>query len=80
MKFSLSESKKFVLSKSDHVECPSCRSSDVSRSKRKGLLEFTLSSIFHIRPYRCLKCDYRHFRFRPDTGHAHGHPLPSAPK
>ena len=46
----------------------------VSRSQRKGLFEHELSSIFHIKPYRCLRCDYRHFRFRPASGHAHGHP------
>jgi len=71
---------KFVLSKSVHLECPRCGSSDVSRSNRKGLFESKLSSIFHIKPYRCLKCDYRHFRFRPASGHTHGHPLTSAPK
>ena len=71
---------KFVLSKSAHLECPSCGSSEVARSHVKGMFEATLSSIFHIRPYRCLKCDYRHFRFRPASGHEHGRPLPSAPK
>ena len=79
MKFALSKSV-YVLSKSVHVECPQCGSSDVTRSKKKGLLDRTISSIFHIKPYRCRKCDYRHYRFRPDTGHAHGDALPSAPK
>jgi len=71
---------KYILSKSVHIECPSCGTSDVSRSQRKGLFEFTLSSIFHMKPYRCQRCDYRHFRFRPASGHAHGHALSSAPK
>jgi len=66
---------KFILSKAVHIACPSCGSSEVSRSKRKGLLELALNSIFNIKPYRCLKCDYRHFRLRPDTGHAHRHSL-----
>lgn len=71
---------KFVLAKSSRPTCPKCGSSYVSRSQRKGLFEFTLSSIFRMKPYRCLKCDYRHFRFRPDSGHEHGHALTSAPK
>jgi predicted RNA-binding Zn-ribbon protein involved in translation (DUF1610 family) len=71
---------KFILSKSVHPVCPSCGSSDVSRSKKKGLFELTLSSIFRIKPYRCARCDYRHFRFRPASGHVRGHSLPSAPK
>ena len=40
------------------------------------MFESTLSSVFHIRPYRCLRCDYRHFRLRPASGHMHDHPLP----
>ena len=71
---------KFVLSKSTHPVCPTCGSSHLSRSKRKGVFEFTLSSIFRMKPYRCQRCDYRHFRFRPASGHAHGHAVPSAPK
>jgi predicted RNA-binding Zn-ribbon protein involved in translation (DUF1610 family) len=71
---------KYILSKTIHIACPSCGSSEVSRSQRKGWFESKLSSIFHIKPYRCLKCDYRHFRLRPDTGHAHRHSLISAPK
>jgi predicted RNA-binding Zn-ribbon protein involved in translation (DUF1610 family) len=78
MKFILSKSV-YVLSKSVHVECPQCGSSDVTRSKKKGLFELTLSSIFHIKPYRCLKCDCRHFCLRPGTGHAHGHAHGHAP-
>ena len=75
---------KFILSKAVHIECPSCGSSEVSRSQRKGWFESKLSSMFNIKPYRCLKCDYRHFRFRSDSRHTHGHPhdqpLPSAHK
>jgi hypothetical protein len=33
---------------------------------------------FQDQPYRCEKCDDRHFRFR--ASHRHSHPLPTAPK
>jgi len=63
---------------SPHLVCPDCGSSQIARSRTKGLFELTLR-LFQIKPYRCLACDYRHFRFRPTHDHNH-HALPTASK
>ena len=52
----------FSLTKSHN--CPDCGSSQIHRSRRKGLWEFLLHNIFFITPYRCKGCDARFFRFR----------------
>jgi predicted RNA-binding Zn-ribbon protein involved in translation (DUF1610 family) len=60
--------------------CPHCGSSYVARSRKKNLLDFVLS-VFHIRPYRCLSCDHRHYRHRPlDTRTNHANAISTAPK
>lgn len=72
---------KYVLSTSARFVCPSCGSSELSRSHRKGLYEYLLCTVFHVKPYRCLKCDYRHYRYRPsDTRTNHGNVISTAPK
>src|SRR4029077_12923350 len=42
--------------------CPSCQSTNISRSKRRGLFESIVFKLIHVRPYRCLSCDSRFFR------------------
>jgi predicted Zn-ribbon and HTH transcriptional regulator len=44
--------------------CPNCASAEIHRSRRKGLLEQILHTIFLISPYRCKACDERYFRLR----------------
>jgi hypothetical protein len=44
------------------AHCPKCLSSNIRRSKRRGLLESVVSTVTRVRPYRCLSCDSRFFR------------------
>jgi hypothetical protein len=71
---------KYVLSRSAHLVCPACGSSQIARSRTRGLFEFILRWLLQIKPYRCSMCDHRHFRFRIGHSHHHNHPLPTAPK
>jgi len=64
---------RFVLSRSSHLACPYCSSDDIQRSRRKGVFEAILYTALHIKPYRCVACDGRHFRYRPS--HSSAHPL-----
>jgi ribosomal protein L37AE/L43A len=41
--------------------CPRCRSTDVARSERRGILELILLRYTDIRPYRCKRCEQRHY-------------------
>lgn len=69
-----------VFLKLAHPVCPHCGSSYVARSRKKGVLDFVLS-VFHIKPYRCLSCDHRHYRYRPeDTRTNHANAISTAPK
>lgn len=43
--------------------CPYCGSSDICRSRRRGFREQFLC-LFWLRPFRCGRCDRRHFGFR----------------
>jgi len=43
--------------------CPFCSSDDVSRSSRHDLFEKIVLPLFLLRPFRCLKCDERHYNF-----------------
>jgi len=70
---------KYVLSTSARLACPNCGSPNLARSHRKGIYERVLNSIFQVRPYRCMSCDDRHYRYRPSSSHGH-EALPSAPK
>ena len=42
--------------------CPHCGSAQVSRSRRRGIVD-TLLMVVLLRPYRCLKCDGRSYQF-----------------
>jgi len=52
--------------------CPNCGSHRHYKSRRKGLLEYILHTVFFVSPFRCTACDERYFRFRFLTQpHAH---------
>jgi hypothetical protein len=51
-----------ILSKSSL--CPNCASHAIYTSRRKGLLEHILHTVFFVSPFRCGACDLRYFRFR----------------
>lgn len=40
--------------------CPYCRSRDIRRSRRRGLMEKYVLPLILLRPYRCMQCDLRH--------------------
>ena len=70
---------RYVFSSSARMACPSCGSSHLARSHMKGIYEHLLRTVLHVRPYRCMSCDYRHYRYRPSSTHGRD-ALPSAPK
>lgn len=70
---------RYILTSSARFACPSCGSSHLARSQRKGIYEHLLLSVFQVKPYRCLSCDYRHYRYRPSATQG-GHAVPSAPE
>jgi len=39
--------------------CPECGSTEISRSRRRGLLEHYVLRVLQIHPYRCLSCSHR---------------------
>ncbi len=41
------------------MECPSCQSDNVRRSRRRGLREGTTLRLKNQAPYRCRDCGYR---------------------
>jgi hypothetical protein len=41
--------------------CPACRSFDVRRSHRRGLLEAAILPVLMMRPFRCEDCGKRHY-------------------
>jgi hypothetical protein len=43
--------------------CPFCGSHDVARSNRSDLFEILVLPICLLRPFRCLKCEERHYDF-----------------
>ena len=45
------------------IQCPMCHSRLIRRSKRQNLVEYLLSTAVFIRPYRCVECDWRFFRW-----------------
>lgn len=66
---------KFVFPKTSPRACPYCGSSQIARSHRQGLFEYLLYRVLKLHPYRCLKCDDRHYSFRrSDTP---THPIPT---
>jgi hypothetical protein len=47
-----------------HVRrCPYCGSNDVYRSSRRDIFEKVVLPLFLMRPFRCLKCEERHYNF-----------------
>jgi hypothetical protein len=51
-----------ILSKS--TDCPKCASPLNHKSRRKGVLEQILHTVFFISPLRCEVCDERYFHIR----------------
>lgn len=45
------------------LSCPLCQSERVHKSRRRGLLERGFMAMIFLRPYRCLKCDWRFFHW-----------------
>jgi hypothetical protein len=45
------------------MKCPVCRSEHIRRSRRRGLLEFVLMAVVFFRPFLCLRCNHRFFRW-----------------
>lgn len=41
--------------------CPACRSFDVRRSHRRGLIEVAVLLFLMMRPFRCEDCGLRHY-------------------
>lgn len=46
------------------IQCPSCKSSRIHRSKTRGFFESFVAR-FAVRPFRCERCDSRFFRRLP---------------
>ena len=53
-----------MLSLNRSSKCPNCGSHQYYKSRRRGLWEHILHSIFSLSPLRCTNCDERYFRFR----------------
>ena len=47
----------------DPLNCPACGSANVRRSQRRNVFENALRGL-RLRPWRCLDCQARFFRFR----------------
>ena len=45
------------------IRCPMCHSRQIRRSKRQNVVEYLLSTAVFVRPYRCIECDRRFFRW-----------------
>jgi hypothetical protein len=58
------------------IHCPECHGLRIHRSRRRGLLESRLFAMLFIRPFRCLACDHRFFRW---SLNANPSPQPSEP-
>jgi len=61
----------------DLAICPSCGSSRLRRSRRRGIFD-VLRSWSGVFPYRCAECQRRCFRKRHDQVH-HQHQAPARP-
>ena len=48
------------------LNCPACGSANIRRSQRRNVFEKALRSL-RLRPWRCLDCQARFFRFRRRT-------------
>jgi hypothetical protein len=45
------------------LSCPLCESEQIRRSRRHGILERKILPVLFVRPFRCLRCDLRFFRW-----------------
>lgn len=45
--------------------CPECKTRRICRSRRRGFAERILLTMVFVRPFRCVKCDARFFRWSP---------------
>jgi len=43
--------------------CPKCQSERIQRSRRRNTVERSLLAMIFVRPFRCLNCDLRFFRW-----------------
>lgn len=50
----------------DPLNCTACGSANIRRSQRRNVFENALRSL-RLRPWRCLDCQARFFRFRRQT-------------
>jgi predicted Zn-ribbon and HTH transcriptional regulator len=57
------------------TNCPRCQSHRIHRSRRRGIFESRLLALLFIRPFRCLACDHRFFRWS-----LNGNPSPQRPE
>jgi hypothetical protein len=55
------------------AHCPLCQSINISKSRRRGLLESVVFTLIRLRPYRCQSCDLRFFRLAVPHGHGASH-------
>jgi len=69
---------RYILSRSSRFVCPSCGSHRLARSRESSLYDYLLRKFVRIKPYRCMSCDDRHYRYRPSD--ASNNTVPSAPK
>jgi len=49
------------------MNCPSCKSSRVYRSKARSTMEKSMHAVLPIRYYRCHACNWRGMRFQRRT-------------
>jgi predicted RNA-binding Zn-ribbon protein involved in translation (DUF1610 family) len=45
--------------KKNKLACPECGSTEIARSRRRGLVEHYFLRVLHIHPYRCMSCNHR---------------------
>jgi len=45
------------------LSCPLCQSERIHKSRRQGVVEKTVMAMIFLRPFRCLRCDSRFFRW-----------------
>jgi predicted Zn-ribbon and HTH transcriptional regulator len=56
------------------ISCPVCQSQSVRRSRRRRVVERTLLSAICFRPFRCMDCSARFFRWSLHSRVPAGHP------
>ena len=51
--------------KVEERKCPECGSGDMRRSRMRGLWERVVLRTIGVNAYRCERCLFRHYEFRP---------------